>query len=336
MLDKVNFNGENMLEQSFKENTTTKSTVINDVISCDTKDESGLNDFQKLPTAELIAIPKVGITNFRLPIQMKNKFGEIRSHDCIANMYVDLNERKNGVSMSRLCNILQQTAGDYTMNADFFKKLLGRYRDELRDETDDDLVNKAFIRIKFNFPVKQKSLRSENWGWQYYPVEIEAVETKDEGFRYYVSMTYEYSSTCPCSLSMAKQYELDYQAGKITEGSGIGVPHSQRSTLKAKFELDPSQPVDLEDLVILLRAAIPTETQSLVKRLDEQAFAILNGSHPMFVEHASKRLYKTLNEAPFVLDWLCQLEHLESLHSHNAAAVIYKGVKNGLRSDNIF
>jgi GTP cyclohydrolase I len=151
-----------------------------------------------------------------------------------------------------------------------------------------------------------------------------------------MTLTYEYSSTCPCSLSMAKQYEMDYQAGRTTEGSGIGVPHSQRSTLKAKVQIDPSQDIFIEDLIILLKEAIPTETQSLVKRLDEQAFAILNGSHPMFVEHATKRLYKVLNKTEFIKDWICQLEHLESLHSHNAAAVIYKGVKNGLTDDSIF
>jgi GTP cyclohydrolase I len=145
-----------MLEQSFKENSTLKSTVINDVISCDTKDDSGLNDFQKLPTDELIAIPKVGITKFRLPIEMTNKFGETRSHDCVANMYVDLNERKNGVSMSRLCTILQQTAAENTLNANFFKEVMTRYRKELTDETDEGLVNKAFLRVKFNYPVKPK------------------------------------------------------------------------------------------------------------------------------------------------------------------------------------
>ena len=56
----------------------------------------------------------------------------------------------------------------------------------------------------------------------------------------------------------------------------------------------------------------------------------------MFVEHATKRLYKTLNNSEIILDWLVELEHIESLHSHNAAAVIFKGVENGLQADTIF
>ena len=135
---------------------------------------------------------------------------------------------------------------------------------------------------------------------------------------------------------MAKQYEREYAQGLTTEGTGIGVPHSQRSKMSTKIKVDTNSEFYLEDLIAIIRSAIPTETQSLVKRLDEQAFAILNGTHPMFVEHASKRIHKALNDDSRVLDWLVQLEHIESLHSHNAAAVIYKGVQNGLRADTIF
>ena len=325
-----------MIEQSFGEASSLKNKVVEDIISCNSQDDTGLNDFQKLPTDDLIAIPKVGINNFRLPIEITNKEGVTRSHDATASMYVDLNENKNGVSMSRLCTILQKTSAEKTLNAEFFKSIVSSYRDELRDETDKDLIDTAFLRLKFNFPIKQKSLKSDNWGWQYYPVEFEAKESKENGFELFITLEYLYSSTCPCSLSMAKQYEREYAQGLTTEGTGIGVPHSQRSKMSTKIKVDTNSEFYLEDLIAIIRSAIPTETQSLVKRLDEQAFAILNGTHPMFVEHASKRIHKALNDDSRVLDWLVQLEHIESLHSHNAAAVIYKGVQNGLRADTIF
>jgi GTP cyclohydrolase I len=106
--------------------------------------------------------------------------------------------------------------------------------------------------------------------------------------------------------------------------------------VQVKLQLDPKKIFFIEDFISLLRYAIPTETQSLVKRVDEQAFAILNGAHPMFVEHASRRMAKTLNAQEFILDWIASFEHYESLHSHNAAAVIYKGIENGLRHDPVF
>lgn len=325
-----------MIDQSYQENAHKKSQVVKDILACDLQDDSGLNDFQKLPTQDLIAIPRVGINRYRLPIEMQNKYGVVRSHDCEASMYVNLDANKNGVSMSRLCTILQSNASTEKLSGSFFKDILRRYRIELADEGDNKLIESAYLKIKLNYPVKQKSLKSDNWGWQYYPLQLKAVETKDHGFEYFITLQYEYSSTCPCSLSMAKQYEREFAAGETTEGVGIGVPHSQRSKMTCTVKVDPNIEFFVEDLILLLKKAIPTETQSLVKRVDEQAFAILNGTHPMFVEHATKSIYKTLNSSEVILDWLVELEHIESLHSHNAAAVIFKGVENGLQADTIF
>jgi GTP cyclohydrolase I len=325
-----------MIDQAFEKNTTFKSPLVADIFNCEKKDDTGLNDFQKLPTNELIAIQKVGINNFRIPLNIKSKFGEIRSHDAKAAMYVDLNAKKNGVSMSRFINILQSASENYLLDGNFIKNVIARYRDELRDETDVDLIGSAFLKVKFNYAIKQKSLKSENWGWQYYPVTMEGKYSLEKGLEYFLTMEYEYSSTCPCSLSMAKQYEREFKEGLVTEGSGIGVPHSQRSKLFCKVKIDVNKTFFIEDLLMLIKTAIPTETQSFVKRVDEQAFAILNGSHPMFVEHASKRMYRVLNAKEEILDWICSFEHYESLHSHNAAAVIYKGVAGGLKEDPIF
>ena len=139
-----------------------------------------------------------------------------------------------------------------------------------------------------------------------------------------LTLNYEYSSTCPCSLSMSKQYESQFRAGETNEGSGIASAHSQRSfaTVNVTYRLEDH--IHIEDLVELMRKAIPTETQSLVKRLDEQAFAILNGENPMFVEHASRRISLVLNQESRILDWNVKIEHFESLHSHNAVAYICK------------
>ncbi|MCT4642999.1 MAG: GTP cyclohydrolase FolE2 [Bacteriovoracaceae bacterium] len=325
-----------MIEQNYSDALSVKNKVVTDIMACDLKDDSGLNDFQKLPTEDLIAIPRVGINNFKLPVTIKNKAGELRSHDCTASMFVNLNANKNGVSMSRLCTILQQESINEPMGVKLFSTIIERYRNELKDEGDDDIIESAHLKLAFSFPVKQKSLKSDNWGWQYYPCELTGSYRKDKGFEFFIALDYKYSSTCPCSLSMAKQYEREFASGMTKEGSGIGVPHSQRSNMKCKAKIDTTSNFMIEDLIELLRTAIPTETQSLVKRVDEQAFAILNGAHPMFVEHASKRTYKVLNSEERILDWIVQLEHLESLHSHNAAAVIYKGVQNGLSADTIF
>ena len=53
-----------------------------------------------------------------------------------------------------------------------------------------------------------------------------------------------------------------------------------------------------EDAVALARRAVPTETQVMVKREDEQAFAELNAANPIFVEDAARLFAERLLADP--------------------------------------
>lgn len=294
------------------------------VMGCDIQDDTGLNDFQKLPNEAGIAIPKVGIERFRVPLTFQHADGTTMNHDSEASMYSYLSGEKTGVNMSRFCSILQEVASEHPVNNAFFQKVLERYRWELRDYDHEGPVDGVYLKLKFNYPLKQPSLKSENWGWQYYQCEVSGFADKSGQVMMDATIFYEYSSTCPCSLSMAKQYEKDFANGKTTEGSGVAAAHGQRSLCTLKVTYNVEDNVKIEEVVDLLRKALPTETQSLVKRIDEQAFAILNGENPMFVEHATRRLSTVLNTEPRILDWEASVEHFESLHSHNAVAYIRK------------
>jgi len=52
------------------------TTIHEKVLNCEIQDESGLYDFQKLPDQQGIAIPKVGITRFRIPLSFKHRDGK--------------------------------------------------------------------------------------------------------------------------------------------------------------------------------------------------------------------------------------------------------------------
>ncbi|AYF45328.1 MULTISPECIES: GTP cyclohydrolase FolE2 [Halobacteriovorax] len=295
-----------------------------DILNCQIKDDTGLNDFQKTANDVHIAIPKVGIERFRIPLNFEHRDGSVRSTDAQASMFVFLEAHKTGANMSRFCNILQAEGLEKNVNNEFFATVLRRYRTDLRDYDTEPLIPQAHLTLDFNYPVKQQSLKSGNWGWQYYNVSMEGIEGRD-GIPYInLTLKYEYSSTCPCSLSMSKQYEEQYRNGETTEGSGIASAHSQRSVATITVKYKAESKFHVEDLIELMRIALPTETQSLVKRLDEQAFAILNGDNPMFVEHSTRRISEVLNSEKEILDWQAKVEHLESLHSHNAVGYIRK------------
>ena len=294
------------------------------ILNCAIKDETGLNDFQKLPNNAGISIPRVGIERFRVPLLFKHADGSLMNHDAEASMFVYLAADKTGVNMSRFPVILQKEAANHPIDNQFFKTVLHKFRSDLRDYDNEELIPSAELALKFNYALKQPSLKSDNWGWQYYECELKGKATKGNNVLMSLIVNYEYSSTCPCSLSMAKQYEQDYREGKISEGSGIATAHSQRSNAKTEIVFDIDEDITIEELVNILRKALPTETQSLVKRLDEQAFAILNGENPIFVEHVARRLSQALDSDQRILDWNVHIEHWESLHSHNAVAYISK------------
>lgn len=293
------------------------------ILNCNIQDENGLNDFQKLPDENATRIDQVGIERFRLPITLSSN-DKTTHHDAEASMFVSLKEGKTGVNMSRFCKILQTEAEQNKIDSQFFDNVINSFRHDLRDYDHEDPIEDAFLSLSFNYPLKQKSLKSDNWGWQYYKCKLSGKVVNGSATIMNLEIHYEYSSTCPCSLSMSKQYERDFEQGKTNEGSGIAAAHGQRSEATCELEYSTAKPLSIEEAINLIRLALPTETQSLVKRVDEQAFAILNGDHPMFVEHASRRLATVFDSEERILDWKAKVEHFESLHSHNAVAIIKK------------
>jgi GTP cyclohydrolase I len=170
--------------------------------------------------------------------------------------------------------------------------------------------------MRFSFPMLRTSLRSGLEGYQYYNVALEMVTT-EEGTQRLVHLDYVYSSTCPCSL------ELSEHARRTR--NQIATPHSQRSVARVSVELIGEETLWFEDIVDLCNAAIPTETQVMVKREDEQAFAELNGANPIFVEDAVRLLCGRFEAEPRIGDFRVVASHQESLHSHDAVSILTKG-----------
>lgn len=141
----------------------------------------------------------------------------------------------------------------------------------------------------------------------------------------------EYSSTCPCSAALSRQLIKEKFTNEIKEpvdieqvthwiehNTSFATPHSQRSI--ATISIKKTQNLDFLMLIDLAESTLKTATQTAVKRLDEQFFAQLNGENLMFVEDAIRRLHHTLQQ--HYPSFELKVNHLESLHSHNAVAYI--------------
>ena len=279
--------------------------------------KESLPDLQNGPASLInganVPIQQVGISNFKLPLHVKQRDGKTQLLEVSVDGYVSLDANKKGINMGRIMRTFYRFKDDI-FTLDTLENILKAYKKDLN-------AQEAFLRLNFSFPMLKNSLRSELQGYQYYEVAFEGHLDSYGRFNKFMHLNFEYSSACPCS------YELAEHAREVRDLAAI--PHSQRSVAEITVALKDTFYV--EDLVEICREALQTETQVIVKREDEQAFAELNGAFQKFVEDAARLLYQELDSYNSIRDFVVRCAHLESLHSHDAVSRICKGLPNGLR-----
>jgi len=264
-----------------------------------------------------IPIRKVGIAPVDLPIVVKRRDGTTQILQARASLYCSLDSPEaKGLNLSRLYLIMHDTVKDH-LTIDGIQQALKTLADKQQSSN-------AYCKLRFKYPWFQNSLRSTDTngnklrGHITYDTEIEGRYHNGQ-YKFFLTIKYIYSSTCPCS------FELAYDAR--TKRQAAANAHSQRSILTVTVQFDPSNIVWIEDLVELCREIIPTEVQVVVKRADEQAFAELNGSNLLFSEDACRLMYQGLDkwfDSKRISDFVIVVEHLESLHPWEAVAVTSK------------
>ena len=282
----------------------------------------------------------VGMANVHQPFLIMEAGRSIPVHGT-AQVYVDLaDSHAKGIHMSRLYLLLQQFAADEHLSCAALERVLAELT-----ASHADLSTKALLEIKFDHFLRRRALKSDNEGWNHYPVKLRAQQIDGEA-RVELGLGVTYSSTCPCSAALARQliqeqFQRDFNAaGSVaaedvlawlgTEQGILATPHSQRSVAEVLVRLAPgSDELPITDLVDMVEGALKTPVQAAVKREDEQEFARLNGANLMFCEDAGRRIKAALNAEDRILDFWVRVNHYESLHGHDAVAIVTKGLREG-------
>lgn len=264
-----------------------------------------------------VPIQQVGVHNFRLPLKFRTKKGEIHTLEASVTGTVSLEADLKGINMSRIVRSFYDHK-DAVFTGEWMGRILKAYLKNVQTKD-------ARLKVNFSYPMLQRSLRSGLEGYQYYDVAFEGVMTKAGDYRRFIHFDFVYSSACPCSAELSEHARHTREA--------YTVPHSQRSKARVTLEEAPGRKLWIEDVQGHCARALRTETQVMVKREDEQAFAELNGAHLKFVEDAARLLYKEFDADDRIRDFRIACTHLESLHSHDAVSVICKGVKGGFVAD---
>lgn len=268
-----------------------------------------------------VTIPKVGITKLLLPINVKRRAGDVITLKGNVSAYVSLDSTEaRGINMSRLARVFyDHVDGKGAVELLDLINVVKGYKEKVP-------ASDGYLKVRFDYPYKQKHWREDHYGWMYYPVEFE-IQDVGGALRTFLTITYTYNSACPCSLELA-QYSRD-------QLNTIAVSHSQRSEATIKVQFDP-QSTDLlwiEDIVDLCRKIQPSEVLAgIVTRVGEFSMAQMMGSSDAigFIEDLLRKFWEGFNNEPRVLDFAIGLEHFEALNDNFAAGFINKSLKSGV------
>lgn len=274
----------------------------------------------------------VGMDGIALPLLVDDGDGGSVRVAAQADVAVNLARAEaRGIHMSRLYLLLQQAFVQQALSPAGMGEVLQQFM-----QSQDGASTHARLRLSFGQLLLRPALASDNAGWKQYPVCIEA-EYGDAGLRVWLSVTVEYSSTCPASAALSRQINARQFAAQFAGSERIGsedavnwiaspqglaaTPHAQRSEARLRLQLSADAPAfDVRGVVDAVEQALATPVQTAVKREDEQAFARANAENLMFCEDAARRLAAVLCQLPHVQHFEATAAHLESLHAHDAVA----------------
>jgi GTP cyclohydrolase I len=100
--------------------------------------------------------------------------------------------------------------------------------------------------------------------------------------------------------------------------------HNQRG--HATLTIETASPIWPDQLITLVEEAASCELFSLLKRPDEKFVTERAYDNPVFVEDLVREIGLRAARLRGVRAWRAEAENLESIHSHNAIAVIEAGL----------
>lgn len=286
-----------------------------------------LPDIQESLPKIKIPIKQVGVENVEVPFTLEFRQGGFRQLDANVSMRTDLDENTKGISMSRLLLTLKPYL-DLPLKHKLIKKILKDLRDNIGSTA-------AYMKFEFKMPLTKQSIITDNKFPIFYRCKFEGqlyqipdVQSNDDidwpmmdVFRFFQGVTIQYASYCPCSAELCSNLE---------EIGSCGFPHNQRSYADIIVETVEPNYVWLEDIIEDVEYELKTIPYPIIKRIDEQEIARVASENPLFVEDAIRIISHTLNSRDDIHDWIVKCSHEESIHTSEAIAINYKGIRGGL------
>lgn len=242
------------------------------------------------------------------------------------DLFVNLLPGHRGIHMSRLYQLQMDIILGKKITRDQFHELLTQ-----SISSQEGLATHARSLLRFQTLLKTKSLKSNQNGFRSYPIEVTAEADQHGAFKLAVKMTITYSSTCPQSAKLSKEFFKDRQLTSTElqqwyESDLIypTTPHAQRSHMVVELLLTPQSEIRITEWIQSIENCLQTAVQTAVKKADEMEFARLNAANTMFCEDAVRKVAEFLDSKSSVEGYKLTADHMESLHPHNATSQIIR------------
>jgi len=251
-----------------------------------------MNDVQQERPKHQIPINQVGIKDLRYPIRVLDRAKGYQDTVAQITMLVDLPAHYRGTHMSRFVEILNKYKGEIA-----YKEL----RPILEDMRRTFEAECAHISMSFPYFVEKEAPVTGTKSLMEYTAFFSA--RLSEEYEFVLGVRVPVLTLCPCSKEIS-----DYGA------------HNQRAyvTVEVKF----SDFVWLEELIEVAESSASSPVYSLLKRPDEKFVTEHAYDNPHFVEDVVRSVAVKLKGDPRILWARVSAESMESIHNHNAYAMI--------------
>ena len=251
------------------------------------KDTQSEHDDRRIP------IDRVGVRGLRFPLGIRDRDARLQHTVAVVSLAVDLPHQFKGTHMSRFVEALHAHGTELTVRniVNMPKALMKKLHAE-----------KAHVEFRFPYFRTKRAPVTKAEGLLDYGVVFE-VNADASQVDFVATVEVPVTTLCPCSKAISSR------------GA-----HNQRGIVR--FSIRFTQPVWIEDMIELVEASASSELYSLLKRPDEKFVTEAAYDNPVFVEDLVRNVAVQANAHQQITWYRVEAENFESIHNHNAWAVI--------------
>lgn len=258
-----------------------------------------MQDTQDTHPLHPLQLNKVGITNLKTLIKINRKGQEFR-HIPLISIFMDLNEMKKGIHMSRLVESITEIIEEEATEEHSSLELIGKHVLETLKEKHPFV--QAGIEFLSELPLHARTPASRKDTVEIHTIEVTVLH-EHEKWNKILKVSVLGNTVCPHALSTSK-----------------GRTHIQRAigelTITTEFDND----IALEDMVEAVEQSFSSRVYTLLKTEDENCIVNAMYENPLFVEDVCRNMlaYASQKFSRCTIHAKCISN--ESIHRHDVYA----------------